>query len=88
MKKVILLIALALISMTPAQAQMKAQWHNGNGKRVCAAYNYGQFTGNTGRRHKYVPRGGRKLVRGRSHSTMRFHARKRQQKSLVLFKAN
>jgi len=55
MKKWILIGVVAVAPLF-SQAQMKAQWHNGRGKYVCAAYGYGKFTGETGKRHKYVPR--------------------------------
>jgi hypothetical protein len=83
MKKWILIGVVAVAPLF-SQAQMKAQWHNGRGKYVCAAYGYGKFTGETGKRHKYVPRG-RKLVKGRSHPSMRRHFRKRQQSFLRIF---
>ena len=84
MKKLMIVMCLALVSMT-ANAQMRAGWHNGSGKYVCAAYGYGKFTGANGKRHKYVPRG-RKLVKGRSHGSMRRAALKNRQRKLQHFK--
>lgn len=83
MKRIILLSALLLIGFF-AEAQMNVQWYQRQGKYVCAAYNYGQFTGETGKRHKYVNRG-RKKVKGRSYSAMYHFARKRSQKRVRLF---
>ena len=54
MKKVIFLISLFLLPLF-SNAQMYSSWFQRGEKRVCAAYNYGQFTGPNGKRHKYVP---------------------------------
>jgi hypothetical protein len=83
MKRLLLMTALLLIGFF-AEAQMNASWYQRKGKGVCAAYNYGQFTGETGKRHKYVPRG-KKHVRGRSYSAMHHFARKNAQRRIRLF---
>lgn len=84
MKRTIFLCTLVLSSLF-ANAQMKASWFQAEGKGVCAAYNYGQFTGETGKRHKYVPKHGKRRVKGRSHRSMQYNARRVAQKRLHLF---
>ena len=87
MKSKLLIFALVLMGMsasTSSYGQMNSSWFQGKGKYVCAAYEYGKFSGETGKRLKYSPRG-RQTVRGRSHSKMQYHARKNRQKKLWLF---
>lgn len=85
MKKWFLIIALVAAPLF-SQAQMKAQWHNGRGKYVCAAYGYGKFSGPTGKSPKFVRKsGGRKTVRGRSYRSMLRHANRLQQRGNRIF---
>ena len=75
MKKAILILFICLIPSF-GFSQMRAGWHSGKSKTVCAAYGYGKFTGSNGKNHKYVPYGRRK-VKGRSHKAMLRHAARR-----------
>ncbi len=82
MKKVILLIAIALLSFN-TQAQNSTWFKPAKSKWVCAAYNYGQFSGPNGTQHKYRP-WGQKRVKGRNRASMhkfaakRFHGHRRR----------
>jgi hypothetical protein len=82
MKRTSILVVLLLVGFFSYGQEVS--WFHRKQKGVCAAYEYGKFSGENGKRLKYSPRG-RQTVRGRSHSKMQYHARKRSQKNVRLF---